>query len=655
MRQQRSAVERWQTPAGGGWTAWFARLIHGLLWGVIGLAAVLFLGLCAAAYGLRGSWVQGWLDERVPAEVGRLTFGRLSYLPGRGVTIETLALHDKAGKLLVGCSRADVGLRLFCWGGWNKRLKQVTVWDLFVAQLEYDPNREPERTPLPPELRRPLPDFAALPIPDMPELPLRLVRPDVLEIRLDEVIGSIAMEAATHRVYFRNLRGRIDEDGQWAEAEVLLDFLDASAKATIRGFIYQQRLNGIYRALNFPIIQAYSDLFTLRQPAWGDCSFTVGFDKYRNLFNLRVDIAARAGDYCGVPFDEAEATIRCRGIWDAVTTVEPIIAWRDGKIVAQGSLRFDCPADTFTFSAHGIGLQPRECFDLVHEPFTELIPEVTGTQPPEVVVTGSLPLLSEQTPGKIRLDGRFRFEQGCEAFGVPFKYLSSEVEMEQGSLSFQNLCAELGEAGKVTGRASLAIPESAAYADLDLALLLEKVPLNELLLAAGRVSETPVDSQVDGALTLACRLDETLYTSLSSRFNLSINGGLITRLPLFAGLTNLLAEYIPGVSSLTDTSHVKLAGTADAGLFTIPDFSLTGDLLAIEGNVFYNLPQDQLFAEVMAGNFKRDSVMGTLTRWVTLPVNRFLWKIRVTGPISDPQWHIVTFVGNLWEKVTGDE
>lgn len=653
--RQRSAAERRQTPAGGGWTAWLARLIHGLLWVVIGLAAVLFLGLCAAAYGLRGSWVQGWLDERVPAEVGHLTFERLSYLPGRGLTVEALTLRDRAGKVLVGCSRAEVGLRIFCWGPWTERLKEVTVWDLFVAQLEYDPERQPERTPLPPELRRPLPDFAALPIPDLPELPLHLIRPDVLEIRLDDMTGALVMDAATHRVTFRNLHGRIDQDGQWAEAEVLLDFLDASAKATIRGFIYQQRLNGIYRALDFPIIQAYSDLFTLRQPAWGDCSFTVGFDKYRNLFNLRVDIAARAGDYCGVPFDEAEATIRCRGIWDAVTTIEPIIARRAGKIVAQGSLRFDCPADTFTFTAHGLGLQPRECFDLVHEPFTELIPEVTGTQPPEVVVTGSLPLLTEQTPGKIRLDGRFRFDHGGEAFGLAFKRLESEVTMANGRLTFQNLSAEVGEAGTVTGRAALDIPESAEYADLDLALLLGKVPLNDILLAAGRAPEKPVCSQVDGALTLACRLDETLRESLSARFNLTLDGGLVTRLPLFAGLTNLLAEYIPGISSLTDTSHVKLSGTADAGIFTIPDFSLTGDLLAIEGAVLYNLPQDQLFAEVMAGNFKRGSVMGTLTRWVTLPINHFLWKIRVTGPLSDPQWRIVTFVGNLWEKVTGED
>ena len=653
--RQRSAAERRQTPAGGGWTAWLARLIHGLLWVVIGLAAVLFLGLCAAAYGLRGSWVQGWLDERVPAEVGRLTFERLSYLPGRGLMVEALALRDRAGKVLVGCSRAEVGLRIFSWGSWTGRLAQVTVWDLFVAQLEHDPNRQPERTPLPPELRRPLPDFATLPIPDLPELPLHLIRPDVLEIRLDDMTGALVMDAATHRVTFRNLHGRIDQDGQWAEAEVLLDFLDASAKATIRGFIYQQRLNGIYRALDFPIIQAYSDLFTLRQPAWGDCSFTVGFDKYRNLFNLRVDIAARAGDYCGVPFDEAEATIRCRGIWDAVTTIEPIIARRAGKIVAQGSLRFDCPADTFTFTAHGLGLQPRECFDLVHEPFTELIPEVTGIQPPEVVVTGSLPLLTEQTPGKIRLDGRFRFDHGGEAFGLAFKRLESEVTMTNGRLTFQNLSAEVGEAGTVTGRVALDIPESAEYADLDLALLLGKVPLNEILVAAGRAPEKPVYSQVDGALTLGCRLDETLRESLSARFNLALEGGLVTRLPLFAGLTDLLAEYIPGISSLTDTSHVKLSGTADAGIFTIPDFSLTGDLLAIEGDVLYNLPQDQLFAEVMAGNFKRGSVMGTLTRWVTLPINRFLWKIRVTGPLSDPQWRIVTFVGNLWEKATGED
>lgn len=653
--RQRMAAERRTAPSGSGWTVWFSRLTHGLLWLTIALGAVCFLVLCAAAYGLRGKWVQAWIDARVPAEVGRLAFERLSYLPGRGVTVEGVTWHDEAGKLLAGFSRAQVGVRIFSWGAWHERLTRVAVWDLYVAQLEYDPDRLPERTPLPSESRRPLPDFAALPIPDLTPLPIHLIRPNVLEIRLDDVTGTLAMDAATHRVHFRDLHGRIDQDGQWAEAEVLLDFLDASAKASIRGFIYQQRLNGIYRALDFPIIQAYSDLFTLRQPAWGDCSFIVGFDKYRNLFNLRVDIAARAGDYCGVAFDEAEATIRCRGIWNAVTTIEPIVARRAGKVVAQGSLRFDCPADTFTFCAYGTGLQPRECFDLVHEPFTELIPEIVGTQPPEVEITGSIPLLSKQTPGKIRLDGHFRFEHGGEAFGVSFNRLESEVAMGDGRLSFNNLRMALGEAGAVSGRATLAIPESADYADLDLSLLLEKLPLSELLSAAGHPPEAPAPSQVDGALSLACRLDETLRESLSARYNLAISGGLITRLPLFAGLTNLLAEYIPGISSLTDTSHVKLIGSADRGIFTVPDFALTGDLLSIEGAVLYNLPQDQLFAEVMAGNFKRGSVMGTLTRWVTLPINRFLWKIRVTGSISDPQWRIVTFVGNLWEKATGEE
>ena len=39
--------------------------------------------------------------------------------------------------------------------------------------------------------------------------------------------------------------------------------------------------------------------------------------------------------------------------------------------------------------------------------------------------------------------------------------------------------------------------------------------------------------------------------------------------------------------------------------------------------------------------------MGTLTRWATVPVNRFLWRVHVSGPIAGPKWTIVTFLGRL--------
>lgn len=627
------------------------RLTHALVWGVLAVAGLGFLALCAAAYGVRGSWVQGWLDRQVAPEMGRVSFKRCAYLPGRGVTLEGLALHDGEGKLLAGFARARVQVRLWGKGAWYERLSGVEIEELYVAQLEHDPEAPVERVPLPPELRRKLPDFAAWPIPDLPPVALHLVRPRIFDIRLDEVRGELSTQAAGHLIQLRALRGHAAAGREWAEGEVTLDFLAAEAKASVRGFIFQQRLNGLWAALDFPIIRAYADLFTLEEPAWGDCAFTVGFDKYRNNFDLQVAIAAKAGAYCGVRFDEAEGTIRCRGIWDAVTVIEPLVARRAGKVVASGSLRFDCPADRFVFRANGDGLQPDECFAIVHEPFTELIPEIVGAVPPEVEVEGSIPLLSEQLPSRVKLQGRFRFPQGARAMGLTLAELESQVTMADGCLSFPGLRAQSAGGGQAAGHFSLQIPEQADYAALSLSLSLAAVPLQDVAPLFGHPGKP--GSTLDGALTLGCRLDESLRESVDATFDLTLSGGLLTRLPLFAGLTDLLADHVPGISALTDSSTTHLKGSARKGRFEVPEFSLTGDLLSIEGPVKYDLPKDVLSAEVVAGNFKRASVMGVLTRWVTLPVNRFLWKIRVEGPLRDPKWRVVTFVGDLWERAAG--
>ena len=138
--------------------------------------------------------------------------------------------------------------------------------------------------------------------------------------------------------------------------------------------------------------------------------------------------------------------------------------------------------------------------------------------------------------------------------------------------------------------------------------------------------------------------------ALHGTYDLTIEGGLIQRLPLFAGLTDLLADHVPGIASFTDTSSARIAGTIRNSIFHIPDFKLDGNLLSIEGPAVYDLPNDSLHAEVTAGNFKEDTFLGTITRWATVPVNSFLWRVRVDGPLSAPKWVIVTFLDRLFSK-----
>ena len=624
------------------------RLTHALLWLGALLAVALALALCVAAYGIPGEWVQGRLDAALPADVGRLTVGRLSYRPGGGLVVEGVFLRAPDGRILMRLRRGVVGIRLLSLAPLPDRLDALELDGLYVAQIRYAPDRVVEDTLPPPEARPPFPDLSGLPLPNLRAIPVRLADVDVLDIRAKRIEGRLT--AGEGRVHAHGLHGDLSGDGRQAvEGDVLLDFRRAAAEVSLRGFIDNRALDGLWRALDFPLIGEYVANVTLNAPAWGDCTFTVGFNKYDNLFNLRADlVSTEGGAYLGIPFDEAQCTIRCRGIWDAVTEIGPIVARRQGRIAAVGTLRFDCPADRFTFRAEGDGLSPRECLRLIDLPFTELLPELRTQSPPLIRIDGSLPFLSEQTPERVTLRGLVRAPGPGVLDRLPFASAHTAFAMTNGVFALKDLDLRLPHGGSLAGEVSFEIPPAADRAFLSAAVHLADASLADLFAPYGM--ETLTNCVASGFVDLRGRTDDTFPQSLQAEYDLTVNGGLIRRLPLFAGLTDLLADHIPGVSSFTDSSSARLVGTADAGVFRIPRFTLDGNLLSIEGPAVYDLPNDRLTATVNAGNFKQDTLMGDLTRWATVPVNRFLWRVHVEGPIANPAWRITTILNTVLDK-----
>lgn len=626
------------------------KLIHALTWCVMVVLLLAGVIVCLLAYGVKGERLQPWIDRVIARDIGKLTVQHVAFWPGRGLVVKGMIFRNSEGKHLISCERAVVGLRLLSREPWQDRVTALQLDDLFVAQIEHDPNASPSEFDDPHE---PFPDLSGITLPKFDQIPLRLTNPDVLEVRLKEITGTLQTKDGV--LYFRDLKGNVDGGKQQVDATLDVDVHGGVVAARIRGFIIQTRLNGIYRALDFPIIERYSDKFTLAEPAWADCSFTVGFDKYRNIFDLKVDISAKKGSYCNVPFDEARGTIHCHGIWDAVTTVDPIIARRNGKIVAEGKLRFDCPKDRFEFEAIGTGISPKEALALIDMSFTEVIPPMSSEASPTISIKGNIPLLSEQTPSRVILDGRVASEHPYTFDKLTMASVETQMEMRDGVFKLKDLTATLPLGGSVKGDVDIAIPDEAVYTDVDAKVALDTVSLADLFQPFGM--NTLTNCFATGEVEIKGRTDATFKESLNANFDLTIDGGLIGRVPLFAGLTDILADNIPGVSLLTDTSIAKINGTAEKGIFKLPHFTLSGNLFMIEGPVTYDLPKDYLSAVIIAGVFKKDTLIGNLTRWATVPVTKLLWEIHVTGPIGKPDWHSRTIMGKLWDKVpfTGND
>lgn len=623
--------------------------LHLLLWLAGVLAVLALIALCVAAYGLPGAWLQSAFDAAIPADVGRLTVRRVAFRLDRGLIVNHLAFTAPDGRLLAGFRRGIFGLRLAGGGNALERLTSADIDALFVAQI---PESAPGDEVAGPGGGEPFPDLSHVNVPQLTGVRLTLTDADIIEIRAKSLTGIL--DAGEGSLRFRSLHANVSEDGkQHAEGEVTIDIHDAKAVATIRGFLIPSRLDGLWRAINCPIIKEYCDFFALTEPAWGDCAFTVGFDLDRDLLDLRLDLlSAEGGAYRGIPFDEAQTTIRCKSIWNTVAEINPIQVRRKGKLVATAAINLDYPADRLSFRAEATGLFPAECFGLIGEDFAEALPAIVTERPPFVTIAGHIPLSGDETlPSQVTLRGFVRAQGGGTVEGLPFDAAEGRFSMTNGVFSLTRLDVRLPHGGSLAGAASFDVPDVGAHTDLSAAIHLRDASLADLLAPFGL--NTLTNSVASGFVDLRGRTGTDFAKSLQAEYALTVDGGLITRLPLFAGLTDLLADRLPGIASITDSSHARLTGTADAGRFTIPDFALDGDLLAIEGPATYDLPANTLSAEVIAGNFKRDTVMGTLTRWATVPVNRFLWRVKVSGPLEKPSWKITTFLGRLWDRATG--
>ena len=611
---------------------------------------LLAIVLCVLAIGFDGHLFQKYIDAALPPEAGRLTVRHLAYRPDAGIILKGVRFENAKGRCLVACERAAIDVRLFTLAALQDRLKAVQLDDLFVAQIQHDPNKPPSRLD---DVREPFPDLSRVRLPQFNNVALTLRRPDVLEVRLQKIVGLLDTRGGS--LLFHDLKGDIDEQTQSVEADVEVNIHEGYVDAHIRGNLYQTVIHGVYRALDFPIIETYSSNFKLAEPTWADCAFKVGFDKYRNIFNLTVKINAKKGAYCGVVFDEAQGTIRCTGIWDAVTIIDPIIASRNGNVIATGKLRFDCPKDRFTFEANGLGITPAEALQLIDMPFTEAIPKMSAEIPPRMHFRGNIPLLSEQSPRRVVLKGSMSSKAPFTFDRIRLKSAEALLSMQDGTFSMDGLKGELPHGGSLSGRVDIHVPDTALYTDIMADMTFKQASLADLL--SPFHMETLTNCVATGSATFACRTDETFASSVNSTFDITVDGGLIGRVPLFAGFTDIIADNIPGVSTITDTSTVLLKGKAENGIFTLPHFMLSGSLFMIEGPVTYNLPKDNLYAKIIAGVFKKDTIVGTLTRWATIPVTKMLWEVEVTGPIAKPTWKNKTIINKLWDYVpfTGDD
>lgn len=612
--------------------------------------AVLLLFI-VLAIGLPGEWLKVF-TKALPTSMGTLSIGWVAYRPSQGLIVRDVAITStQTGRMLASVASLTVDIELFSLAPLTHRVRTIELEKLYVAQLVYKERYDDPREIFQPH--EPFPDLKGL-CPDIAPIQIRATQVDVLNIKGNSLTATF--EASHDELRFQRLFGEL-RPGDEVEGALSINLATTMVDLHLKGYALQTDINGVYRALNFPLIEKYSNKFKLNHNAWADARFHFSLDKFRNQFEGRIQLEALSGgSYCGVPFDSGKGCILTRGVWDNTTSIEDIQAFRKGELVAQGDLRFDSSKNQFSFYAKNEALSPKECLQLIDMPFTEVIPtiEVLKDEPSTLVIEGHLPFLTPQTPQDVVITrGHFESKMPTTIYGCQFATLAGDISMSDGVVTLDQLVATDDAGGSAKGMIQIEIPRTAEYVDLQakieldhlqLKIVDETVPLTETL---GK------DAVITGTASLSCRTDEHLTASLNADFDLRLQGKLLSRFPLFAGLTNIFADYVPGVSFLTDAKKMFVKGIIREGKLEIPEFHLEGSFFNVEGPVAYDFKTDMVDAALVVGIFRKSSMVGELTRWVLVPISEHLWQVHLTGTMKNPKWSSKTIVGKVKDVLLG--
>ena len=128
---------------------------------------------------------------------------------------------------------------------------------------------------------------------------------------------------------------------------------------------------------------------------------------------------------------------------------------------------------------------------------------------------------------------------------------------------------------------------------------------------------------------------------------LKITEGHLAQMKLFAGLTELLAEKIPGVSFLVNQTQASADYTITNGVFKSENVFIEGGLISIKGWGKYDIAADNLDFTVRVQFLKEQSMVGKIIHPVTLPFTKLLLEFKVDGPIDDPKWRYIKILDRI--------
>lgn len=393
-------------------------------------------------------------------------------------------------------------------------------------------------------------------------------------------------------------------------------------------------------------VEYYDAITQLQAPLQVAGGVTLDYGDY-DLSDIRLTVSGGDFLYRGHPVRNVKMGLqwlsdsRNAGDSGRRLVISPLDAtFRDGKF--SGRLAWYPRTHATDLSARS-ALPLRQLFDVIGMPLPGCATNAVFATPPRAEVSGRVYAAGA---GHDRFTGKFAAPVATVC-RVPTDNLSFDWEYseERGTAIVTNFTADCcgGRAG-----GSLEVATSSG-GDFRLGLSVDGAQTDPLRRALG--FEAPNSGgRLSFSAEIGGRLSPNVLPTLSGSVVASARHAAITRIPLFAGLTDFMARNVVGIDLLVMQSDADLTATIDNGLVTVGRMTVDGNMVSIVGKGKCRVDAPGMPAEGVAQVrfFHTRSVMGYLARIITLPVSK-LMEFRVHGPIEKPNWDYIGLIDRIAE------
>ncbi|MBO7206191.1 MAG: AsmA-like C-terminal region-containing protein [Kiritimatiellae bacterium] len=520
---------------------------------------------------------------------------------------------------------------------------------LVIHNLEY--KRLPDSYYSPQETDAP---FAPLEcdLPNIKNLEVVLISPNILGLTPDKVLFTVKTSAKEKKILVDN--AEVVLPGQDCDTIVngnlIFDFESQILHTKMRGAATQRQIRPLLETLDLECALPYMDAFTdIPKPIEADCEIIA--DVFNGDFSMFLDLdVKKMGKYNSVPMAFAKGGIQFhskinKGNLSVVTKVFVSSSEDYEGRTMSGWLTIDNFSGRFKVNYDvKSGLKIDDSLKIADFMDPALLSFVNFDSSSLVTIAGYTGTVCENSDLN-NICGDFKSDRGSFD-GFNFVDLTGRYSLKEDVVSIDT-DMNGADGGKVKFSTSIFCEKfddekahfkiKGSYRDGSLKELADALSFD----LGDRKGDVSIDLDISGDFST------NIWKTVNGKGRIAVTNGHLARMKLFSGLTELLAERVPGVAFLVDQTQASADVTFENGVLTTKNLFIDGGIISIKGWGSYDIAKDNLDFVVRVQFTKEESIAGKIVHYLTIPFTKLLLEFKVIGPIDNPRWENIQIIDRI--------